>query len=174
MEYFSIVKDSDIFETPLPEPKEYTLRPTVKGIVLDNDGKIAMLRGLTKLRHSLFPGGGIEENESSEEAFIRECKEEIGCDVQVISFLGKALYIRSKDAKKCELDFFVGKVMVEKGKPSTTQEHELDLVVDWLSGEEVMSRLESQVHIVNDSLYISHFEYRAHLAAFNEYLKLQK
>jgi len=43
MEYFSIIKDSDIFENPLPEPEMYTSRPTVKGIVSDADGDISVL-----------------------------------------------------------------------------------------------------------------------------------
>ena len=37
MEYFSIIKDADIFENPTPEPAEYKIRPTAKGVVLDEE-----------------------------------------------------------------------------------------------------------------------------------------
>lgn len=171
MEYFSIIKDSDIFENPLSEPREYIPRPTVKGIVLDGGGRIALIRGRS---HSLFPGGGIEKGESSQEALIRECKEEIGCDVKIVSYIGTALNFRAKDAKKYEVEFFVANVVGEKGEPITTQEDEQGLPVDWFSQDEVLSVFEKQLLPIDMSLYIPHFNRRTHLAAFKEYLKLQK
>ena len=44
MDYFSIIKDSDIFEYPTEEPLEYSIRPTAKGIVIDSDGNIGLNR----------------------------------------------------------------------------------------------------------------------------------
>lgn len=92
MEYFHSIKDSDIFENPTPEPEEYVSRPTVKGIVVDSEGRIAFL---SNGEHSLFPGGGVEKGESLEYAFIRECKEEIGCGVKITSSLGGSSAIAS-------------------------------------------------------------------------------
>lgn len=108
MGYFSIIKDADIFENPGEEPKEYTVRPTAKGIVLDNDGKIALL---SNGEHSLFPGGGVDKGETYEQAFIRECKEEIGCDIEVLHAIGNAMHMRGKSMMKYEVHFFVGRVV---------------------------------------------------------------
>lgn len=36
-----------------------------------------------------FPGGKVEEGESKEEAIIREMKEELNCDVEVLGFAGE-------------------------------------------------------------------------------------
>ena len=38
--------------------------------------------------HYEFPGGKVEENETLEEAAIRETKEEIGCEIEIIKYLG--------------------------------------------------------------------------------------
>lgn len=171
MEYFSIVKDSDIFENPLPEPKEYISRPTVKGIVIDSNDNIATyhIHG-----RSLFPGGGVEGSESHEDAFIRECKEEIGCDIDIISSLGNAIELRSKMSKRYEIHFFIARVIGKKGKPTTTQSDELNIKIEWLPKEKIISILESQIENLSKDVYMPHFACRTHLAAFNEYLKLQK
>lgn len=176
MNYFHSIKDSDIFDNPLPEPNEYIPRPTVKGIVVDDEGKIALLRGLT---HSLFPGGGVEEGESLENAFIRECIEEIGCRVEIGSTLGTALQLRSKDNRKFDTHFFIAKIIGEKGIATTVQEDEQGLPTDWLSKEEVLDLLKKQVeNLTTDEkykeVYQPHFNCRTHLAAFKKYLEEYK
>ena len=57
MDYFLITKDVDFFENPVAEPVEYRVRPTAKGIVIDDEGNIALL---SNGEHSLFPGGGVD------------------------------------------------------------------------------------------------------------------
>ncbi len=171
MGYFLTIKDVDIFKNPLPEPKEYILRQTVKGIVIDNEGRVALLRGLT---HSLLPGGGVEIGETNEQAFIRECKEEIGCTVEIVSTLGRAVNFRAKDVKKYEIVFFVGNVVGEKGKPTTLQEDEQGLPINWLSKEAAQELLERQVETLALDVYIPHFNCRTHLAAFKKFLGLNK
>lgn len=168
MDYFSILKDSDIFENPTVEPDDYMVRPTAKGIVVDYEGKIALL---SNREHSLFPGGGVEDGESFEEAFIRECKEEIGCDVDIISHLGDALQFRAKNATKYDVHFFVGRVVDEKGAPTTTEEGELACVINWLTEEEVLKVLEEQMGAIHEDDYPAHFNCLTHLEVFKKYMK---
>lgn len=139
MNYFLTIKDSDIFENPVEEPAEYKVRPTAKGVVIDGEGKITLL---SNGEHSLFPGGGVEDGESFEEAFIRECKEEIGCDVEIISHLGEALQSRAKSATTYNVHFFVGRVVGEKGAPTTTELGELACTISWLTPDEILRVLE--------------------------------
>lgn len=54
-------------------------RPSVRAII-ERDGKFALVHGL-KYDYYMFPGGGMEGNESHEEALIREVNEETGLTV---------------------------------------------------------------------------------------------
>ena len=56
------------------------LRLGARGIVVRDDGKIAVFNKSNKNEYKL-PGGGIEEKENKEEAFKREVLEETGCEV---------------------------------------------------------------------------------------------
>ena len=170
MEYFSVVKDSDIFEEESGEinESEYALRPTVKGLVLDADGNICVY---TIHGRSLFPGGGIEGDETPEQAFMRECKEEIGCDVKIISVLGKANEYRKRPGKKYDITFFIAEVIGEKGTPTTTQIDELGIKIEWLPAEKIYSILENQIHTLAKDVYMPYFACRTHLAAIREYIK---
>lgn len=172
MENFSIVKDSDIFENPIPEPKEYIPRPTVKAIVTDNEGKIALL-GVQNHR-TLFPGGGVESGETLEQALVRECKEEIGCDVEITKEIGLGIQYRAKSSQRYDVYFFVTKVIGEKDEGTTTQKDEQGAILKWLSPDEILTMLESQMHEIKDNEYAPHFNCRTHLAAFKKYLEYDK
>ena len=63
------------------------LRKGARGIVIREDGKIAIFNKANKHEYKL-PGGGIEENENPEDAFYREVAEETGCKVEIIKYLG--------------------------------------------------------------------------------------
>lgn len=171
MDYFYSLKDSDIFENPSDEPKQYTIRPTSKGFVIDSDDKIALLHV-----GSLYglQGGGIEKGETSEVGFIRECEEEIGCKVEIISYIGKVLQTRFKLAKKYEIHYFVAKVIGEKGKPTTTEEDEKSIPFEWYSESEVLTLLKTQIPAIPKEDYPMQFNGRTHLAAFKKYLEMKK
>ena len=168
MEYFSIVKETDLFEGVVEEPVEYKLRPTAKGIVLDEHGRVALL---SNGEHSLFPGGGVEKGETYEEAFIRECIEEIGCKVGNIQELGSALQYSASIAMEYQVTFFIATVSGEKGTPTTKEVGELACVLSWVAPEEVTRILEDQIPFIRKDDYRAHFNCRTHLAAWNLYLK---
>lgn len=57
---------------------------TRAGIVLVEDGKVALIeRHRAGLDYYVFPGGGVDEGETPEQAAVREAKEELGVDVVV-------------------------------------------------------------------------------------------
>ena len=168
MNYFLSIKDSDVFENTIAEPEVYKVRPTAKGVVIDGEGKIALL---SNGEHSLFPGGGVEDGESFEVAFVRECMEEIGCEINIISHIGDVLQLRAKSITKYDVHFFVGKVIGEKGLPTTTQEVELACTISWLAPGEILKVLEEQMGTIRGDDYPAHFNCPTHLKAFKKYLE---
>jgi len=65
---------------------KYDIRRSSRGILVHN-GKIALLN-VTKFNYHKLPGGGIEPNESIDEAFTREALEETGCKCEILDQSG--------------------------------------------------------------------------------------
>ena len=80
-----------------PSGKKF-YRPSVRGIIFDNDGNIAMVYS-QKYHYYKFPGGGIEGNESHIETLARELKEEAGLTLipESAKEVGEVLRIQKKD-----------------------------------------------------------------------------
>ena len=57
---------------------------TRAGIVLIQDGKVALIeRFRAGLHYFVFPGGGVDEGETPEQAAVRETMEELGIEVTI-------------------------------------------------------------------------------------------
>lgn len=74
-----------------------TIVPVVVAVITDDRGRFLMTKRVHldpedyKIYHNAWqiPGGGIEFGEKPEESMIREMKEELGSDVQIIRLLPK-------------------------------------------------------------------------------------
>ena len=80
------LNDKDI-NVDVKDIKEYSLRLSARGIVIRNDGKIALQYKEKKNQYKLV-GGGIENNEEPSIAFKREALEEAGCEIDIVKKLG--------------------------------------------------------------------------------------
>lgn len=55
------------------------------GIILIHEGKLALIERHRQGRHYFaFPGGGVDEGETDEQAAIREAEEELGIRVKIV------------------------------------------------------------------------------------------
>ena len=78
------------------------------GIMIIKDNKILLHKNDNKDNYCL-PGGGVKFLESSEEAIIREIKEETGLDIKVDSFVSTIESIFEKDGIKFHEVYFIYK-----------------------------------------------------------------
>jgi 8-oxo-dGTP diphosphatase len=99
----------------------YPVREAVRAIVVDNEGKVALLH-VKKENYYKLPGGGIEESEDKMVALHRECLEEIGCNVEVMSEVGMIVEYRKMYSLKQISYCYLVKVEGEKGDSSFTEE----------------------------------------------------
>ena len=92
------------------EMKNYNIRLAARGIVIREDGKIAIQNKKNKNEYKLV-GGGMEEHEDSQIAFQREVLEEAGCEIEIIQQLGITEEYKSLKNLKQTSHIFVAKVI---------------------------------------------------------------
>ena len=107
-----------------------------RGVMVDEDGKIALMHVKAKAAYT-FPGGGIEKSESIVEGMKRELREETGCSCEVISEIGCIKENRAQHDVTMESYFYLVKTVGVKAEMRLT-EHEKDNgnEVVWFDWEE--------------------------------------
>ena len=119
MELICKITDKDIGEDS-KNMENPTLRLGARGIVIREDGKIAIFNKSNKNEYKL-PGGGLEGEEKPEEAFKREVLEETGCEVEIIKCLGTTEEYKSLKNFKQISYVFIGKVLKDTQKLNITE-----------------------------------------------------
>ncbi|MEK7564351.1 MAG: NUDIX domain-containing protein [Patescibacteria group bacterium] len=138
------------------EVKSYPVREAVRAIVVDEDGKIALLH-VTEKNYYKLPGGGIEKGEEKIIALKRECLEEIGCDVEVINEIGIIVEYRKllnprnlKQTSYC----YLAKIKGEKGIPEFTESEKRNGFEGiWLTYDEALKALTESQALNNEGKY---------------------
>lgn len=114
------ITDKDFGIIPQEMKDEYT-RLAARGIVIREDGKIAVQNKSNKNEYKLI-GGGIEEDEDPNIAFQREALEETGCEIQILEYLGITKEYRSKKNLKQISHIFIAKVIKDIHHLNLTQQ----------------------------------------------------
>ncbi|MCR5186871.1 MAG: NUDIX domain-containing protein [Clostridia bacterium] len=146
--------DTDIGEeyTGVDNPK---IRLGARGIVIREDGKIAIFNKTNKNEFKL-PGGGIETGENPEEAFKREVLEETGCTIEIIEELGTTEEYKSKLNFKQISNIFYGKVIEDTQKLNfTNKEKDEGAKLLWVEPQNALELITNCYDELKESNYES-------------------
>ena len=147
------VTDKDLGLEIVKNTKIPVIRKSARGIILNKDGKIAVINKKNKNEYKL-PGGGLEEGESPKLTFARECEEELACKVKVDKKLGVIIEDKSKENFKQLSHVFIGNKLDDlKNTNLTLQEEEEGLQCVWVSKEEALKLLKESLKNLKGSKY---------------------
>ena len=93
------------------------------GIILIHEGKLALIERHRQERHYFaFPGGGVDEGETDEQAAIREAEEELGIRVKIVQKAAEIL----RTGRRNQVYFLVDWVDGEFGTGTGEEYGEVD------------------------------------------------
>ena len=144
---------------------KYEERHAVRGVVLDDIGRVALLYVGTHFHHGL-PGGGIKQGETKLQALKREVREETGVNAKVLEEVGITNEYRNfLDPARIEINYIY--IVHENGQRKapqlTSKELGYDLELKWVEIDKAIELLENDERrdkkseiIVERDLFILH------------------
>jgi ADP-ribose pyrophosphatase YjhB (NUDIX family) len=83
------------------------MKSRVRAVII-KDGKILLIkRTKSDLVYWVIPGGGVEMGETNKEALIRECKEELGVDIEVKDLISEIVSKKKETVGQKEYFYLV-------------------------------------------------------------------
>lgn len=119
-------------------------RPAVRAVVLDGEGRIALLHIAGRDQfgdrdHFELPGGGVEDGESFEAALHREMEEELGLSIEILSEVGRIAneynLLRRRDIQH----FYLVRTRGTRPVNRTEEERRLFREVLWIPAGEILA-----------------------------------
>ena len=145
-----VIKDSN---NSLNNP---VIRYASRGIVI-KDNQVALINKQNKNEYKL-PGGGIENNETKEQAFYREILEEVGCEVEIKDYLGMIIEEKSNTNFKQISYVFVANVINDTNHLNLTKK-EIDegTRLLWVTPQEALDLIKDSIEKIKGSKYDSKY-----------------
>lgn len=153
MEHIIEVTDNDFGITETKNTNEPITRYGARGIVINEEGKIAVINKQKKNEYKL-PGGGIDSGEYEKTAFERECKEELGVNVKIIEELGTVKEYKSKENFMQISYVFVAEKKEELESNNLTEKEIAEGTrYLWLDIEDALSKMKECLNNLKESEY---------------------
>lgn len=121
-----------------------------RGILFDNDFNVAMIH-MSRNGCYKLPGGGIEKNETREDAFLREIREETGYSAKIIGELGyiEEHKLRNKFMQRSYC--YIAKAGQSKSDIMlSNNEKKLGFEVAWMSLDEALIAMKNSLEICDE------------------------
>lgn len=116
-------------------------RHASRGVLINDEGQIALME-LTALGLCKLPGGGLEQDESGEEAFVREVGEETGCDAIIIHSLGYIDEHKARNQFRQRSYCYIAKTTDQRSDVSLTEnEVQLGMQLKWVPIANAIARI---------------------------------
>lgn len=123
------------------EVSSFVVREAARAIVINEEGKIALINVFNEGYYKL-PGGGIEEEEDKLLALQRECREEIGNEIEVLSEIGIITEYRKISNLKHTSYCYLVKTKGDKFLLNPTEEEkERGLKLEWMTYTESLKAM---------------------------------
>lgn len=130
----------------------------VRIFILNSQNKLLLVKHKVKNENKEFwilPGGGVEENEYSFDAAIREVKEETNLNIKIINLLFN-LEEKTKNGLRCT-NYFLGEHLSGKIKLGTDPEFDRDNQVlsdiKYFTKEEIMKLPDIYPELIRDEFW---------------------
>ncbi len=149
--------DSDLEETATSD--EWNVRLAVRAVLLDDKKRIALMH-IAKYNIYKLPGGGVDEGEDLDTAFVREMMEETGCEAKKTSSIG--ITIEKRDQWKM---FQVSHCYIARAKEVETleltdEEKESGFSLHWINSiDEALELINKNSSERYDDKYIKERDY---------------
>ncbi|MEK7583414.1 MAG: NUDIX domain-containing protein [Patescibacteria group bacterium] len=158
MNNLGVIKQSDIFpELPDMEVEKGQrggTRKAARAVLFDSDGNVGLLHVANKHYYKL-PGGGIDGNEEVIEALKRECREEIGCEIEVFGEVGEITEHRNKIDLVQTSYCYLANVVGPKGEPHLEEdEREAGFTEMWVGIDEAIELVRNSEPTTYDGAFI--------------------
>lgn len=125
----------------MDEAVHYLDRPTVK-IIIKRDDELLILND------GLLPGGGVDADESDQEAIARELLEELGITVKDIHAIGTVVQYRTLINQKYIINGYTAELHTSGGTTNPQNDREANFVLHWFSPEEAIAYVSESIETV--------------------------
>lgn len=129
----------------IDESIKYLDRPTVKVII--KSGSTVLL-----LNDGLLPGGGIDKNETDNEAITRELKEEIGITVRDVQEIGRIVQYRNFLSKRYIINGYIATLNLGGGSTNPQDKGEAQFTQVWLTVGDALELVSNSIEIARTKL----------------------
>ena len=153
MKIIATIQEKDVYpDKKISENIEYNDRLTGKAIILKDENRIALV-GNKQNDFLQLPGGGIDEGEDIKEGIIRECLEEVGCDVTLKQEVGCIDDFRPRDKKHCINYCYIAKFSGMRNETKHTKdEAEIGMYTKWVSLNDAQTIFKKQKEQLENGL----------------------